>query len=73
MESLLIDKIVDVTNSLNHADQEKVLAHAKKILAARRIDTAYSVDFIPFEISEEEIEKEIKALRDGKRNKEAGN
>jgi|694.fasta_scaffold85359_4 hypothetical protein len=63
MESLLIDKIVDVTNLLNHDDQEKVLAHAKKILAARRIDTAYSGDFIPFEISEEEIEKEIKMKR----------
>lgn len=73
MESLLIDKIVDVTNSLNQDDQEKVLSHAKKILASRRIESAYSKDFIPFEISDEEIEKEIKALRDGKRNKEAGN
>ena len=63
MESLLIDKIVDVTNLLNHDDQEKVLAHAQKMLAARRIDTAYSGDFIPFEISEEEIEKEIKMKR----------
>jgi hypothetical protein len=51
MESLLIDEIVDVTNSLNQDDQQKVLAHTKKILAARRIDAAYSRDFIPFEIS----------------------
>lgn len=68
MESLLIDKIVDVTNSLNQDDQEKVLAHAKKILTARRIESAYSKDFIPFEISDEEIEKEIKALRVKKNN-----
>jgi hypothetical protein len=73
METLLIDKIVNVTNSLNHDDQEKILAHAKKILAARRIDAPYSNDFIPFEISEEEIEKEVKASRDGKRDKKAGN
>jgi hypothetical protein len=73
MKSLVLDKIVQVSNSLNEDDQEKVLAHAQKMLAARRIDTAYSGDFIPFEISEEEIEKEIKALRDGKRNKETGN
>jgi hypothetical protein len=73
MESLLIDKIEDVTISLNQDDQEKALAHGKKILATRRIDDACSGDFIPFEISDEAIEKEIKALRDGKRNKEAGN
>lgn len=70
---MLIDKIVDVTTSLNKDDQEKVLAHAKKILAARRIEGAYAPDFIPFEISDEEIEKEEKALRDEKRNKQVGN
>lgn len=73
MESLLVDKIVNVTNALNQDDQEKVLAHAKKILAARRIEAAYAPDFIPFEISDEEIEKEKKAIRDEKRNKQIGN
>jgi hypothetical protein len=63
MESMIINKIVDVTTSLNQDDQEKVLAHAKKILAARRIDEAYAPDFIPFEISDEEIENEIKLNR----------
>jgi hypothetical protein len=68
MESLLVNKIVNITNSLNYDDQEKVLAHAKKILAARRIEAAYTADFIPFEISDEDIEEEIKALRNEKRN-----
>ena len=60
MESFLIDKIVDVIAFLNQQDQEKVLGHAKKKLAARRIEGAYAPDIIPFEISYEEIEKEIK-------------
>lgn len=63
MESLVVDKIVDIANALNLDDQEKVLAHAKKILAARRIETAYPPDFKSFEISDEELEKEIKAHR----------
>lgn len=73
MTSVLVDKIVEVTNTLNQADQEKVLAHAKKIMTARSLEKAYSEDFIPFDISDEEIEKEIKAVRDEKRNKLAGN
>jgi hypothetical protein len=31
--------------------KEKVLAHAKKILAARRIEATFTADFIPFKIS----------------------
>jgi hypothetical protein len=73
MESVLMGKILDVTNSLNQDDQQKVLAHAKKILAARRIEAAYPTDFTPFDISEEEIEEEIKTLRNEKRNKQTGN
>jgi hypothetical protein len=34
MKSLLYDKIVQVSNSLNEDDQEKVLAYAQKMLAA---------------------------------------
>ena len=63
MKSLLYDKIVQVSNSLNEDDQEKVLAYAQKMLAAWRIDTAYSGYFIPFEISDDELEKEIKMKR----------
>ncbi|HSM49394.1 MAG TPA: hypothetical protein VK872_16360 [Draconibacterium sp.] len=73
MESLVINKIVDVANSLPIDDQEKVLAHAKKILAARRIEAAYPKDFTPIEISDEDILSEIKAYRDEKRNKKTGN